>query len=92
MENKKIAFFEIEDWEKEYFTKEFSDFEISFFNEPVLKENIALVKDCQIISVFANSQLDKEALLQLPELKMIATRSTGFDHIDLQETKKFTNL
>ncbi|KKP41372.1 MAG: D-isomer specific 2-hydroxyacid dehydrogenase NAD-binding protein [Parcubacteria group bacterium GW2011_GWA1_33_6] len=88
MENKKIAFFEIEDWEKEYFTKEFSDFEISFFNEPVSKENIALVKDCQIISVFANSQLDKEALLQLPELKMIATRSTGFDHIDLQETKK----
>ena len=89
MENKiRIAFFEVEKWEEDYLKNKLKDFEASFFNEKFSLENANLAKDCQIISSFIDSQIDKSILTQLPNLKMIATRSTGFDHIDLKEAKK----
>lgn len=36
-----------------------------------------------VISTFVHSRLDAQVLGLLPELRLIATRSTGFDHIDL---------
>ena len=38
---------------------------------------------CEILSVFINSRLSEATLNALPSLKLIATRSTGYDHIDL---------
>jgi lactate dehydrogenase-like 2-hydroxyacid dehydrogenase len=35
------------------------------------------------LSVFIQSCLDEKALSRVPNLKLIATRSTGYDHIDL---------
>ena len=84
----KIAFFEIEDWEKEYLASQLSGVEASLISEKLSPETIDLAKDCQIISVFIDSQIDKEILEKLVNLKMIATRSTGFDHIDVVECKK----
>lgn len=39
--------------------------------------------DTEILVCFIYSRLDKETLLKLPKLKLICTRSVGFDHIDL---------
>jgi D-lactate dehydrogenase len=86
-EKTKIAFFEIEGWEKEYLIEKLNGFELSFFSEPISENNADLVKDCQIISPFIYSKIFKELFLKLPSLKMIATRSTGFDHIDILEAK-----
>ena len=41
-------------------------------------------RDCEILSPFIHSRLDAAALDHLPKLKLIATRSTGYDHIDLE--------
>ncbi len=41
-----------------------------------------------VISVFINSQLRKETLDKFADLKLILTRSTGFDHIDIDECKR----
>jgi D-lactate dehydrogenase len=35
------------------------------------------------VSPFVNSRLDAGVLAALSSLKMIATRSTGYDHVDL---------
>jgi D-lactate dehydrogenase len=43
---------------------------------------------CEILSVFINSRLTEDALSALPRLKLIATRSTGYDHIDLDYCRK----
>ncbi|OGZ71930.1 MAG: hydroxyacid dehydrogenase [Candidatus Staskawiczbacteria bacterium RIFCSPLOWO2_01_FULL_38_12b] len=80
----KIAFFETEAWEKEYINRQLGGFEISFFDQPLSAQNLGQIKDVQIVSAFIDSQITKEILDGLPELKMIATRSTGFDHIDMQ--------
>ncbi|MEK7663850.1 MAG: hydroxyacid dehydrogenase [Patescibacteria group bacterium] len=88
MSNIKIAFFEIEDWEKDYFKKELSDYELSFFNEHLEKDNMQKGKGHEIVSTFTVSQVGREVLVGLPDLKMISTRATGFDNIDIQEAKK----
>lgn len=84
----KIAFFEVEDWQKYYLTKKFSGFELSFFTEPLSLDNIDYAINCPIISPFIYSQINKDILQKLSNLKMIATRSTGFDHIDIQTAKE----
>ncbi len=42
--------------------------------------------DC--ISIFVNTKVDQTILNQLPDLKLITTRSTGYDHIDLPLLKE----
>jgi D-lactate dehydrogenase len=49
---------------------------------------VGKAKDTEIIVNFVESQIDKNALDRLPNLKYIATMSTGFDHIDIKECKK----
>lgn len=84
----KIAFLETNDWEKEYL-KQFPQFldSIDIFEEKLSVENATKFKDYEIISCFINSKVSKEILEQLPNLKFIATRSTGFDHLDLKALK-----
>ncbi len=39
--------------------------------------------EAEVISVFVTSKVTAEFMTQMPRLRLIATRSTGFDHIDL---------
>lgn len=85
----KIACFELSDWEKDYFREKFKDtFEITFFDDPIQENDINVIKQFEIVVVFIYSKLSKELLDQLPNIKLIATMSTGFDHIDIEECKK----
>lgn len=59
-----------------------------FFKEELSLENVAKIKTAEIVSVFIYSKVNQVVLSQLPNLKMITTRSTGFDHIDLKVCKK----
>lgn len=80
----KIAFFETEDWEEERLKAGLKGQKMVFFRDPLDKQLLPQVADASIVSVFIRSQLDREAIDSLPGLRFIATRSTGFDHIDLQ--------
>ena len=86
---KKIIFLETTDWEKEIFQKypEFLE-KIDFSSEKLTLENVGKFKDYEVISTFIGPQLSAETLKQLENLKFIATRSTGFDHIDLGYCKE----
>ena len=79
----KIAFFETEQWEKDYFQSQLTDFDLVFFEEKISPENSEKISDTDILSVFIHSSVDKKIIDYLKSLKYIATRSTGFDHIDL---------
>lgn len=84
----RIAFFETEDWEQKYFEEKLKGNELQFFPHPLGKEDIAAIKDVDALSVFINSPITEEVVAQLPNIKLITTRSTGFDHIDLSIRKK----
>ena len=78
----KLVFFEIEDWEKEYISKNLKiskDLELLFYNEKFDKKLIT--NDVLGISVFVGSTIDESILEVAPNLKFITTRSTGFDHL-----------
>lgn len=79
----KITFFETEAWEQEYLTSKLTGLEATFVPEPLSANNLSLAAGAEIISVFINSRVDENLLASLPALKLIVTRSTGFDHLDL---------
>ena len=79
----RIGFFEIENWEKKLFLKAFPKDKL-IFSTDLAKSN----KELEIISIFVNSQIDEKLLNQFPQLKLIVTRSTGFNHIDLKACRK----
>ena len=78
----KIVFFEVEKWEEDYIKNSFSGYNPVFSPEKLTKENAANFADSNIVSTFIYSTVDKEVLESLPNLKMISTRSMGYDHID----------
>lgn len=46
-------------------------------------EAAVIPTDTEVLSVFVNSKVTQAVLDALPQLKLIVTRSTGYDHIDL---------
>lgn len=88
---KRMLFFDLKDCERAFFeTHETEDLEINFFegflNEQTLK-NVSIddKKNTEIISIFLNSHINKEVIEAFPNLKIIATRSTGCNQINLEE-------
>ncbi len=79
----KIAFFEVEDWERERITRGLEGCEISFFPGPLEQQLLPRIADVSAISIFIRSVVDRQTVEELPHLRFIATRSTGFDHIAL---------
>lgn len=86
----KIAFFGVKSWEREIIEREIINldaFGVGIF-EGNVQDNMELAKKYDILSLRIYSVINKEILDKLPDLRMIATRSTGVDHIDLAECKK----
>ena len=76
----RIAVFDAEEHEAALFDRFKPANIVSILAAPLGAENAA---DADIVSVFIYSALDAATLAKLPKLKLIATRSTGYDHIDL---------
>ena len=84
----KIVFFDTEKWEEDYLNKAFAAEDIFLTGEKMDENSVSKYQDAEIISNFIYSDLSKEVLEKLPKLKFIATRSMGFDHIDLDFCKQ----
>ena len=74
----KVIYFAKEEWEKEYVKQRLPGVEF-------VQDGDA---DAEVLSVFVNHPVDAAQMDKYPKLKLIATRSTGVDHIDVQEAKK----
>src|SRR6202158_78717 len=84
----RVAFFEVKDWERAYLTERLPQDRTYFEtgNLPVPGTGIQAVpamREIDALSLFIHSQVTPQVLEALPNLKFIVTRSTGFDHIDL---------
>lgn len=84
---KKIVFFDVKDWEKEEINKISKDFEIVLTEDKLTSENASKYAYAEVISIFVNSDCSKKVLEQFPNLRLITTRSTGYDHIDSEYCK-----
>ena len=81
----KSVFFEVAPWERRYLARALKPHRVStqFVPEPLTEASLAKTRDASILSVFIYSKLTRAILARLRSVRFIATRSTGFDHIDL---------
>ena len=84
----KIVFFELEPWEKDYIAQHLKSHELVFVDQKLDDKSVDKAKDSDAIAIFIYSQITDTLLKKLPNLKLITTMSTGFDHIDLEACKK----
>lgn len=84
----KIAVFEAEEHEARPFDRFKPTHEVAIHPGPLRADNAVEAAGADIVSAFIYSVLDAATLAKLPKLKLIATRSTGFDHIDIGWCRK----
>ncbi|MGE5542867.1 MAG: hydroxyacid dehydrogenase [Bacillota bacterium] len=89
----RVAFYEVEPWEEQLFREELPGYELVFRAEPLKEEEPGaggedLGQGIEALSVFIHSDLTRQVLARFPDLRLVATRSTGYDHIDLEACKE----
>ena len=81
----RIVCFETAPWERRYLAKALRPLRVAshFVPEPLTDASLARARGAAIVSVFIYSRLTRALIGRLRGVRLIATRSTGFDHIDL---------
>lgn len=84
----KMLMFDFRESEREFFeTHDYPDIEITFIPESLNNETELTEEqfnDTDVISVFIDSLITEEVINKFKNLRIIATRSTGYNHIDIQ--------
>lgn len=86
--------FEFRENEKKFFEdNNFENFNIIFYTECLNEDFVKtlpqdLLDNTNVISVFINSEVTEEVINSFKNLRIIATRSTGYDHINIESAKK----
>lgn len=83
----RIAFFEVQDWERPLLEEALKGHELFFSEKPLQDADLSGIKDFEALSVFIYSHVSREVISGMPNLRLIATRSTGYDHIDITAAK-----
>jgi len=60
-----------------------------FFDKELSDKNLKKLKDTEAIVLFIDKEINRRVMRDLPELKFIATMSTGYDHIDTESACDF---
>lgn len=85
----KIVFFDVDQLTKDFLrNRKICDCEVFYLENSIENtdtQTFEQIKEAQAISVFVHTatRLNATTLDKYPKLKLISTRSTGFDHIDL---------
>jgi D-lactate dehydrogenase len=78
----KIVYLYREEWEKEYVSKQLSDFSCQFLKS-LDEASKSELQEIEVLCLFVSHQCKQAELDRLPKLKLIAARSTGFDYVDI---------
>lgn len=79
----RVAVFETEEWEHDACLRLQPAHAVSCTGDPLNAHTASAYANAEIVSPFVNSKLTAEVLGLFPHLKLVATRSTGYDHVDL---------
>ncbi|MEQ8846666.1 hydroxyacid dehydrogenase [Botrimarina sp.] len=84
----KVVIFELEEWERDHVQQLSDQHQVTALSEPLTAENAADHSDAEVVSTFIYSELTEEVIGKLQSLKLIATRSTGVDHIPIDACER----
>ncbi|MFH1649840.1 MAG: NAD(P)-dependent oxidoreductase [Candidatus Woesearchaeota archaeon] len=83
----RVVIFDARPYDQGYLKKALKKHSVTFVSEPLSLANASKYSSAEVISCFITSTLSADILGRLPNLKFIATRSTGYDHIDMATCK-----
>jgi D-lactate dehydrogenase len=83
----KIHYFSGESGEESYVREKFPGVDITFHEGSLSSFPELSDPDADVLCVFIESHIGEAEMARFPSLKLIATRSTGYDHIDLAAAK-----
>ena len=88
-----IAFFSTKKYDRDTFNDQIEDtsHSITYFEDILSPETVALAKGYQAVCVFVNNPVDRNLMKMLHDIdvEVIALRSAGFNHVDLDAAKEF---
>ena len=90
----KIVFFDTKPFVKDFFTKLNQEngynFDITFLNVRLNEETVDLASGFDVVSIFVNDKVNKQVIDKLANfnIKLIATRSAGYNQVDLDGIKE----
>ena len=89
MEKTRIIFFDIKDYDKEFFKKyeKNYNFEMTFLKVRLTEETANLTKGYDVVCGFANDNINKETIDIMVEngIKLLAMRCAGFNNVSLKD-------
>ena len=84
----KMLIFDYRESEKQYFkTHKYPNYDITFYSDNLTDKTELSEEEfneTQIISIFVSSQITESVLKKFKNLRIIATRSRGYNHINVQ--------
>jgi len=89
-----IAFFDLEEWQADYLQAGLQQLGLAeqvqahYSTEHLTLEDCARYAACEAIAVFVWTKITRPILDALPQLRLILTMSTGYDHIDLDACRE----
>lgn len=84
----KIIFTELEGWEEGYLRDRLPGVELVLLNRPLAESDYTEHADAVGLSPFIYTPVTDAVLANFPNLKLVTTRSTGFDHVDIAAAAK----
>ena len=89
MKKTKIIFFDIKDYDREFFEKygKNYNYEMSFFKSRLSLENVHLTKGYDVVCAFTNDDIGKETIDAMAEngVRLLAMRCAGFNNVSLKD-------
>jgi D-lactate dehydrogenase len=88
----KIAFYSAKPYEESFFNQFNINHFFMFFSEALNSHSIHKSAGCSAVCCFVTDCLKEEVIHQLAanNIRLIALRSAGFDHVDLEAAKKYS--
>ena len=86
-----ISFFETTEYERKEYIKALGNIPnvtLQFFSDVIQNIEVKDYIKSDILSVFVHSKIDKQIIDDCSNLRLISTRSTGMDHIDISYAQK----
>lgn len=82
----RLLFTECKEDDAEYFAEAFNGHDVITTTKTLAEAPDT--SEVEVLSVQVHSRIDAKVLERMPTLRLIVTRSTGLDHIDLEEAKR----
>ena len=90
MEKEQIAFFDAKPYDREWFDKYNTNYEIIYYEGRLKPRNAKLAEGCKAVCAFVNDEINEKTIEILSGLnvKVILLRCAGYNNVAVEEAKK----